>query len=252
MSGVSNFLSKVTFGFFLLFAASACGQTTEQDAQSGPEGRMVAITVTHPKLDDVQFLVPDDYLGPKFLNLSQKNRRGGKHKSFLVEFYYPSMAPNIPENGYLVDEESLTYASVNTGLSRATRRYATDAKTGEIDASMFVETGETLCDMRVARNDKIPLAERKYFRSDKDYERMKKNAERHAYYYRDADNEDNDVFIDCNNLNCRYYIEYPLNSIEGGSYYIRLNGIPKDRLCDWRNLKSRIQQLTDSFMVKGD
>jgi len=231
----------------------------ENKNSSGEQGKKVAITVTHPTFPSVNFLVPDEYLGPKFLNLSKKNRRGGKQERFLVELYFPSLKPNIPENAHLKKTEYLMYARIDTGLFGGLRRGVVGDDMGKIRTGMMVETGKYVCGYREARNDKFPRIDPKYTPDPKVRERNRRGIERYAYYYQDPDNLEGDLYFNCRGKpvngirRCRVLMNSGAVFSEKMSIFVGIEGFPRKYMCDFREIAPKIGQFINGFIVKkGD
>jgi len=241
--------ASLVFAFFI----------TENKNPSGEQGKKVAITVTHPTFPSVDFLVPNDYLGPKFLNLSKKNRRGGEQKRFLVQFYFPSLKPNIPKNAHLKETEHLMYMRVSMGIVGGVRRVVVGDDIGKIKTGMMVETGKYVCGYREARNDKFPRIDPKYISDPRVRERNRRGIERYAYYYQDLKNPEGDLYFNCQGWpvngvrRCRVLMHSGILLSKKSAISIGVEGFPRKYMCDFREIAPRIGQFINDFIVKkGD
>lgn len=232
-----------------------------EDDERLPPGnnKKVAITVTHPTFPNVDFLVPDDYLGPKFLNLSKKNQRGGEQNRFLVQFYFPSLKPNILENVHLKETEHLMYMRVTTGIVGGLRRLVVGDDMGKIRTGMMVETGKYVCGYREAWNDKFPRIDPKYIPDPKVRERNRRGVERYAYYYQDRNNPEGDLYFNCRGWpvngirRCRVDMSSGAVFSEKMDISISMEGFPRKYMCDFREIAPKIGQFINDFIVKkGD
>ena len=189
---------------------------------------LVAITLVKPRLR-TEVLVPVDYLGPRFLGLSRTNRLGGEQKRFLVEFYYPSMLPNTPANDGLMGQQELVYASITNTDPASTRRFAVHRT--ESDVAQYKSSGAQTCELD-------------------EYSPKINHLNYTVYIHRDKD-ELKDVYIQCpvgdegRSVHCRFIFE------TASDLSIVLNGMPQQRLCDWRAITSSVRDLANSFIMDG-
>ena len=223
----------------LLITSGTPVSSQTQDAPSPLRltAERVAITLVHPEFTtDVE--VPLAYLGPRFLELSQRNRLGGRQRRFLIEFYYPSMRPNVPENSHLGDEERLLYASVTNGTRGGTLRLAR-VNIAEDAAVQRKATGRTVCDLR--EYDSFSRLYRHYYHSDV----LADDAS-----YREQDG----VFLGDVHASC------PATALEGvglcrfsfefeNRLFADLNGVPGSMFCEWPELRDGLRELTQTFLI---
>ncbi len=230
-----------TAGLIIWARAEGVLPSSQQDT-SNKEDEIVEMTIVHSRFK-TRVQVPRVYLGPRFLRLSKKNRLGGEQKRFLIEFYYPSMLPNTPENAHLKETEVLTYASIAYIARGVTRRLG--FSNTESDGAPYESTSREICDL-------------KEFKSKPNW------SDRNIYYYIDLSSvgdgdvyteEDNvyagDVFINCDASNTRFDEENRCRwTFETrGDLVVILNAIPKSRLCEWPDLTKKTRALADGFIM---
>lgn len=222
-----------------LLVALALGATAAM-AQPGAasRGETVAMTIVHPDFDTLAE-VPVAYLGPRFLELSKINLEGGRQRRFLIQFYYPSMLPVVAESPRSGNTEQVLYASITTGTPEAIRR---GVQHRAVERNDLKPTGNEQCDLR----EYLWLGRHNYYHRDV-------LAARPAYRERDGVDL-GDVHLSCNargdrpdsERNCRFSFEFE------GRQYVTVNGVPKDRLCEWPEFRDRVRDLTETFFPVED
>jgi len=233
------------------FTSTVPQDRTEENARVSKDKAIIDLSVNPQKPElSVKMDIPIVYMGPEFLNLSKTNRIGGEQKRVLVQFYYPSLLPNTPENASLEGKEILLYASVTTGAPGSTRRIALHyvASSGERTV-LYSPTNKEKCGLSEYKfTDKIPL-------------------DRHAFYYKnieidgDANIEtvrDNvyadDVFIVCDLTGTPVdgidRCNFTFDTEEGLS--LDLRAVPMSHICDWPQISSGVRTLLDGFVIKKE
>lgn len=213
-------------------------------APQSAEPEIIHLTLTHPEFE-VEMAVPEPYLGPRKLNLSWKNRQGGKQRRLLLEFYYPSLTPNTPEHTHRKSVETLMYASVTGGNENAIRENISRKLKGNSSYSPAAIGG--FCKL-----SRLNAKENLYWHH-------------RTFLYHRADSVDNDIIFDCAD-----YTKYRRET--GGRYaprtgsvkgpcrmyskasrrvHFTINGYPGDRICEWREFSSNLGNFIQQFIAEG-
>jgi len=190
------------------------------------ENQDIYIELTHDTLQNVGLTIPVKYLGPRFLELSKKNFRGGEQRKVLVQFNYPSMEPIDEAQTNVNNSQEFLYASINNSIQFSMRGFI--RRKTDTPSSHYKLNGE-VCGLKI-------------------YEELPDVYIGHTlYHYFDDKNPTNDIHLDCSKRKCRLYIVFPTKTMQGNYFSVQVNGIPKADICKWEDTSQNVVNLISSF-----